>query len=146
MRKNVLVAVATLLALVAALYVLFGPTFSGSLSEYDDNGKLIRHIKGPASPWTIAGPRALLALLPPVLFALLGLIGHRARIAPRTGVIVSAILLLAYCLVSLLSSALAPLPTNTGLYFLPAGFLMLTAAFAEDGTGVVGQEHLHESV
>lgn len=146
MRRNTLVTIAALLVLATALYVLFGPSISGSISEYDDAGRLRRQLNGPLSPWTVARTGALLALLPPMAFAFMAMFAAWAGRAKRTGVLLCAALMLAYCLANVLSGGLGVLPAAAGIYFLPAGLLMFFAGLFGNTPESTAEEPLHDSV
>jgi hypothetical protein len=106
--KTRLTAISFALAVAAAIYLLVGPVYSGF-----SNGRPTR-----ATLIEINGDRVIVPVMFPALVALASLILHRQRVR-----IVAAIVMGVFVLISGMS---------IGLFYLPAGVLMLLAACVED--------------
>ena len=107
--------------ILASLYLLFGPIYSGRSSTYDASGTMVESIQPGQSLWDVNGSRALVAVAIPILLVVAPMLirdpyyRHHATIG--AGVLMWGVVLLGLF--------------SIGMYYAPAAVALLLSATAK---------------
>jgi hypothetical protein len=107
--------------IIASLYLLFGPIYSGRSSTIGADGSMVESVQPSRSLWDVNGSRALVAVAIPVLLVVLPMLirdpyyKHHAMIG--AGVLMWGVVLLGLF--------------SIGMYYAPAAVALLLSATAK---------------